>query len=90
MKVVTEGALLWEPSKEQIENSSITQFRNWVNEERDLSIQNPAELWKWSVDELEQFWESVWKYCKVKSHTPYEQVLEKEQCQVQSGFLGQR
>ncbi|MCM3389433.1 acetoacetate--CoA ligase [Ureibacillus chungkukjangi] len=77
MKVVTEGALLWEPSKEQIENSSITQFKNWVNEERDLSIQNPAELWKWSVDELEQFWESVWKYCKVKSHTPYEQVLEK-------------
>ena len=76
MKVVTEGALLWEPSKAQIENSSITQFRNWVNQERGHSIQNPAELWKWSVDELEQFWESVWKYCKVKSHSPYEQVLE--------------
>ena len=76
MKVVTEGVLLWEPSKQQIENSSITHFRNWINEEKGLSVQNPAELWKWSVDELELFWESVWKYCKIKSHSPYEQVLE--------------
>ena len=76
MKVVTEGTVLWEPSKAQIENASITRFMQWVNKEHGLAIANPNELWKWSVDELELFWESIWKYCQVKSHSPYEQVLE--------------
>ncbi len=75
MKVVTEGTLLWEPSKQQIDSSSVTHFRNWVNAENGLALQNPTELWKWSVDELEQFWESIWKYCDIKSHIPYERVL---------------
>jgi len=75
MKVVTEGTVLWEPSKEQIENAAITRFRKWINEENGLAIQTPNELWKWSVDELELFWESIWKYCDVLSHSPYGQVL---------------
>jgi len=75
MKVVTEGTVLWEPSKEQIENAAITRFRKWINEENGLAIQTANELWKWSVDELELFWESIWKYCDVLSHAPYGQVL---------------
>ena len=75
MKVVTEGTVLWEPSKEQIENAAITRFRKWINEENGLAIQTANELWKWSVDELELFWESIWKYCDVLSHSPYGQVL---------------
>ncbi|QCR33711.1 acetoacetate--CoA ligase [Lysinibacillus sp. SGAir0095] len=76
MKGITEGTLLWEPSKQQIDNSSITHFRKWLNDEKGLAIENPNELWKWSVEELELFWESIWKYCNVKSHTNYQQVLE--------------
>ena len=76
MKVATEGTLLWEPSKEQVENASITRFTEWLNKENGLAIGNPNELWKWSVEELEQFWGSVWSYCQMISHSPYKQVLE--------------
>lgn len=88
MKVVAKGTLLWEPSKEQIENSTITRFRKWINEENGLAIQNPKELWQWSVDELEQFWESVWKYCKMQSHSPYEKVLESRKMPGAKWFTG--
>jgi acetoacetyl-CoA synthetase len=32
-------------------------------------------LWRWSVEELEQFWASVWDFCDVKASVPYDQVL---------------
>jgi len=33
------------------------------------------ELWQWSVDELEEFWASVWEFCGVRASKPYERVL---------------
>jgi len=88
VKVVTKGTMLWEPSKQQIENSTINRFMKWVNEENGLAIQTPNELWKWSVDELEQFWENIWKYCKVKSHSPYSKVLESRKMPGAKWFTG--
>ena len=33
------------------------------------------ELWRWSVDELEDFWAEVWEFCGVLASRPYERVL---------------
>ncbi|MGG3468505.1 acetoacetate--CoA ligase [Neobacillus pocheonensis] len=76
MKTITAGSLLWEPTSEQIKNSSVHRYMNWLNNENGLSISNHHELRIWSVEELEAFWESVWKYCKVKTGSSYDQVLE--------------
>ncbi|WJE54189.1 hypothetical protein QRE66_08095 [Bacillus cereus] len=48
----------------------------WLNQEKGLSFASQKELWKWSVEELEPFWGSIWDYCQVISITPYHQVLE--------------
>jgi len=76
VKTVTEGALLWQPSRERIEKAGVTRYRKWLEKEYGLTFQHHQDLWKWSVDQLEPFWKSIWEYCGVISHTPYEQVLK--------------
>jgi len=34
-----------------------------------------GELWRWSVDELEEFWACIWEFCGVRASKPYERVL---------------
>ncbi len=38
-----------------------------------------AELWDWSVSEVEQFWAAIWEYCGVRASQPYERVLDSRQ-----------
>ncbi len=83
------GEKLWEPSAEAIERSQLTRYRRWLAAERGVEADDYAELWKWSVDELEDFWASIWDYFEVIAsrggdqggrgaegeEPPYEQVL---------------
>jgi acetoacetyl-CoA synthetase len=69
------GELLWEPSRETVERSQMTRFMRWLETERDVRASSYAELWRWSVEELEQFWASIWDYFHVQSSRPYERVL---------------
>jgi acetoacetyl-CoA synthetase len=71
-----EPEVLWTPSAERIEEAAITRFARWVQETRGVEVTaSYAELWQWSVDDLEGFWAAIWEYFDVKAHTPYEQVL---------------
>ncbi|PGM55488.1 acetoacetate--CoA ligase [Bacillus sp. AFS053548] len=90
MKAITEGALLWEPTRQQIENAGVSHFMNWLENEKNLFFNSQSELWKWSVDELESFWESVWKYCNVISHAPYDHVLEERKMPGAKWFTGSK
>lgn len=75
MNLSVEGSVLWKPTEEQIANSNITRFQNWLKQNKKISISTVQDLWKWSVDELETFWGLVWEYGEVHSSTPYHQVL---------------
>src|SRR5699024_9077034 len=76
MDNISEGTLLWEPSKEQINQAAVTKYREWLQHEKGLHLRNQAELWQWSTQEIEAFWESIWEYCNIISHSPYKKVLE--------------
>ncbi|MGC9154005.1 MAG: acetoacetate--CoA ligase, partial [Vulcanisaeta sp.] len=71
--------VLWQPNQDIIRNSNILRFVNWLGEVFDLkfeiSIDDPLRnvgnydrLWRWSVENLENFWVSVWQYFGVISH----------------------
>src|SRR5699024_12690336 len=66
---------IWEPSEEQINEANVTAYMKWLQDERNLSFNTYAELWKWSTDEVEMFWESLWEYFEITSETPYDSVL---------------
>jgi acetoacetyl-CoA synthetase len=66
---------LWEPSAETIERSQLTRYRRWLAAERGVEAEEYADLWKWSVDQLEDFWASIWDYFEVISSSPRPEVL---------------
>jgi acetoacetyl-CoA synthetase len=69
------GEKLWEPSPEAIERSQMTRYMRWLTERRGVKAADYAELWEWSVTEIEDFWASIWDYFEVISSTPYSEVL---------------
>jgi acetoacetyl-CoA synthetase len=79
MTEAAEGTLLWEPSEEFKENARISYYMRWLRDEKDLSLDDYAELWEWSVTDLEGFWASIWEYCGVKASRPYEKVLARRE-----------
>ncbi|MFD1350967.1 acetoacetate--CoA ligase [Oceanobacillus caeni] len=75
---VKEGELLWSPSNKEIEGAAITDYKKWLRMNKNITLKTYEDLWKWSVDNMEEFWETIWDYYQVKSYTPYESVLKKE------------
>jgi acetoacetyl-CoA synthase len=81
-----EPKILWEPSPEFIRNSNMFKYAEWLkaNYGKDFGLSEDAKanvkaynsMWRWSVESLEEFWETTWKYFNIISHTPYTKVLE--------------
>jgi len=67
--------ILWEPTEELKAGSALTGYMEWLRSERDVAVETYDELWKWSVDELEDFWASIWDYFDVRASEPYDAVL---------------
>ena len=90
MKSLTDGQIIWEPTKEQIEQTVLTQYVKWLKEKKGLTFHDYHELWKWSVDELEEFWASIWDYCDVKAGRKYDRVLAEQSMPGAKWFEGAR
>ncbi|SER82404.1 acetoacetate--CoA ligase [Psychrobacillus sp. OK032] len=76
MKLKTESEVIWNPSQSYIENSQMHQYMNWLKDKKGLTFTDYNELWKWSVNELEEFWKTIWDFSGVKAFRKYDQVLE--------------
>ncbi len=75
---VKEGCSpLWTPSATRIANANITRYLAWLKEHRGLDFKNYESLWRWSIDEIEAFYETIWQFGEVISHSPYSQILDK-------------
>jgi acetoacetyl-CoA synthetase len=88
MTETSEGILLWEPSEGFKEKARISQYMKWLGDEKNLSFEDYAELWEWSVTDLEGFWASIWEYCGVKASRPYERVLARREMPGTQWFTG--
>ncbi|MFL5891406.1 MAG: acetoacetate--CoA ligase [Solirubrobacterales bacterium] len=69
------GELLWEPSPESIERAAMTRYMRWLAAERGLDFTDYQSLWKWSANQIEDFWASIWDFFDVQSSTPYTEVV---------------
>jgi acetoacetyl-CoA synthetase len=72
-----EGDLLWTPSAERIAAANITAYRDWLKRERQLDFADYAAVWKWSVTDLDAFWQSLWDYFHIESSAPHSAALAK-------------
>ena len=72
----TPGELLWTPSPEVVERSNLTAYARRLESERGLDFGGDyAAMWRWSIDELEDFWATIWDAFEVRASTPYDRVL---------------
>lgn len=67
---------LWEPSVELIRNAEVTRFIELVNKEYGKNISGAKELYKWSIDNIEEFWSAMWDFGGIIASKKYEKVIE--------------
>ena len=63
-------------------------YQNWLQSERGLTFENYDALWRWSVTDLEGFWQSIWDYFKLQSPTPHSAVLANDRMPGARWFQG--
>jgi acetoacetyl-CoA synthetase len=56
---------LWQPSPERIARANLTAFARHVRRQWGADLRDYAGMYRWSVDEPEPFWQSVWSFCRV-------------------------
>ncbi len=66
---------LWIPSVRRIDNSNIIKYIKWVNKRFKLNLLNYNGLYDWSIENIEDFWASIWKYGKIRYSKKYDSVL---------------
>ena len=52
-------------------------YQDWLARERGLHFNTYEALWRWSVTDLDAFWQSMWDYLGIESPTPHSAVLER-------------
>jgi acetoacetyl-CoA synthetase len=73
--VLADTEPLWTPRPDARATSRIGRYLDWLEKQRGLTFADYGELQRWSVDELEPFWHSIWDYFDVRSSRPPTRVL---------------
>jgi acetoacetyl-CoA synthetase len=60
ISVTNENLLKWQPSPEAVAGANLTRFMQAVG-----VTGGYQDIWRWSVDEKEKFWSTVWDFCGV-------------------------
>ncbi len=81
-------AKLWEPSSDLKKKSNLYNYIQWLKKNYDLVFEDYHDLWLWSIQNLKDFWESLWKYFKVVSSTPYASVVSQHKMPYTKWFEG--
>lgn len=87
---VMAGDVLWRPSAERIASANVTAFQEWLRRERGLRFDDYAALWRWSVQDLEAFWQALWDYFRIEATAPHTRVLGKRSMPGAQWFVGAR
>lgn len=67
---------LWTPSPVYIEHANLYRFKRFVEKETGRSFGNYEELYTWSVQELENFWEYILRYFEISYSGRYTSILD--------------
>ena len=63
------GEPIWQPSAERVAASNLTRFAAFARDQFGAPAGDYAALWRWSVEQREQFWTAMMQFAGVL-HTP--------------------
>lgn len=61
------GDVVWSPRREDEGGSGLAAYERWLRDRRGLAFKDYRSLWRWSVDDLEAFWSSIWAFEDVRA-----------------------
>lgn len=76
---MTQNQTLWTPTDRFINESNLKRYERWLEEHRGLTFGSYGEMWEWSVQNVKEFWESLWEYFEIIHHSPYKRVLSSKE-----------
>lgn len=68
--------MLWKPSEKRIRESNMYRFMNRINEKYNQKLKTYQELYRWSIDNIPDFWANLWEFAPVIFSKPYTQVID--------------
>lgn len=71
--------MLWTPSKERFEASTMAQFERFVRETRGLEFDDYNAMWRWSIEDLDGFWRAIWDFFEIPVEVAPTQMMVKRQ-----------
>jgi acetoacetyl-CoA synthetase len=67
--------VLWTPTPERADASTMAAFERFVASEYGLEFADYNAMWEWSVTDLDAFWAAIWAFFGVRASVPYEKIL---------------
>ncbi len=68
--------LVWKPSDTRIKQANITGFMTYAEDLHGFNGKDYDSLYRWSVDNAPEFWETLWEFAQVKASQPYHHVVD--------------
>lgn len=69
------NSIIWEPHPDQISHTQMEQFRFTINKKYNLNLQDFHALYNWSIDNIPDFWEEMWKFGEIVYSETYAEVV---------------
>jgi len=67
---------LWTPSNARMKEANITRFISFVNKKHSLKIDSYDQLYRWSIENVFDFWAAMWNFGEMKASRRYERVVD--------------
>lgn len=70
---------LWTPSPERINSSNLSKYFSFLYSNYKLNFSTYNELYEWSVNNIEQFWNTIWEYSEIIYNRKFHSILNGEE-----------
>lgn len=87
---IDTGDVVWRPPADVLDTTRVGAFLHWLRDERGIKLAGHDELWRWSVNRLEDFWAAIWDFFEVTDHGTRETVLAERVMPGAQWFTGSR
>jgi acetoacetyl-CoA synthetase len=70
------GKMLWRPSTQRVKDSNMYRFMEFVNARHGKNLSDYDQLYRWSVDNIPDFWAAMWDFAPIKASRRYDLVVD--------------
>jgi acetoacetyl-CoA synthetase len=82
--------LLWSPSDALRKSANVSKYMEWLKIRWKLAFNDYHQLWKWSVENVDDFWKSIWEYFDVQYDGSFTQIVSSDPMPRVKWFQGTR